>query len=157
MTGLIPAVIPRLPPASHAGAPLGLPASSRHPLPLAGNVVAPRTRTQLYGLAAVDARGRIADRTIPETLCWRPGMRLSIAVVAGLVEVRADPEGSFAVSRYRHVLLPAFARRNVGLRSGDRVLLVADPDAQTLIVYPPAALDAMLTLCAPVPAGGQHD
>jgi hypothetical protein len=96
---------------------------------------------KVYGLSAVDDRGRLADRAVWRALGWTPGTRLQIRVAGGLVVVDADPGGAFAVTRQGHVRLPATVRHWCGLAGGDRLLLAADPALGRLVVYPPEALD----------------
>jgi hypothetical protein len=47
------------------------------------------------------------------------------------------------VKDHRYVWLLAATRHRLDLRPGDRVLLAAQPTQQTLVVYPPAALDEL--------------
>jgi hypothetical protein len=72
--------------------PLALPArsedrrfasvSSGRPLPMAA-LIGSRVRSTVYGLAAVDARGRVADEVIMRALGWRAGrFRDDVAGVA---------------------------------------------------------------------------
>ncbi|MER5702785.1 AbrB/MazE/SpoVT family DNA-binding domain-containing protein [Micromonospora sp. NPDC002296] len=98
----------------------------------------------VYGLAALDASGRIADRTIVRALGRRSGTRLHIHEGAGLIVVREDGQGVFTVTGQGHLLLPATVRHWCGLTAGDRVLLAANPADRLLVVHPPAALDAMI-------------
>jgi hypothetical protein len=95
----------------------------------------------VYGLSAVDDRGRLADRVVWRALGWTPGTRLQIRAAGGLVVVDADPGGAFAVTRQGHVRIPATIRHWYGLAAGDRLLLAADPALGQLVVYPPVALD----------------
>src|SRR5918992_903246 len=61
---------------------------SRHPLPLPA-VPTGRTGTAVYGLSAVDAHGRIADRAVMAALGWEPGRRLEVQAVRAVVTIRA--------------------------------------------------------------------
>lgn len=83
-----------LPPASARGSGSSAPArgNRRRPLPLP-NLVAPHTSEVVYGLAAVDCRGRVANRAVVTALHWAPGARLDIDESDGLLVVRAHPEG----------------------------------------------------------------
>jgi bifunctional DNA-binding transcriptional regulator/antitoxin component of YhaV-PrlF toxin-antitoxin module len=99
----------------------------------------------VYGLAAVDCRGRVADHTIVTALGWAPGTRVNIRESQGLLVIRPDAHGVFSVTKQGHLRLPAPVRHCCGLVPGDRVLLAADPQRGLLVVYPPAALDDVLT------------
>lgn len=126
------------------------------PLPLI-TVPAPRPRrrsTVLYGMAAVDDRGRVADRHILSALNWDTGIRLSMREHDGLLVVAADPHGVFTLTKQGYLRLPAAARRAADLSAGDRVFLIADVDRQTVTVFPPIALDELVL---PVLAGGDPE
>jgi hypothetical protein len=147
VTGFViePVVIPvtSLRPDGHeSGLQLGSPAARRIlPLPA---VPVPRSSVVVYGLAAVDCRGRVADRAVVHALGWTPGTCLDIRQARGLLVIRADTRGVFRVTAQGHLRLPATVRHGCGLVPGDRVLLAADPDRDLLVVYPPAALDDLL-------------
>ncbi|NGY65074.1 AbrB/MazE/SpoVT family DNA-binding domain-containing protein [Lentzea sp. NEAU-D13] len=111
-----------------------------------------RLSNVLYSIATVDNRGRIADRQMAAALNWTAATRLSIREHDGLLVVAADPHGVFKLTKQGHVRLPADARRAGHLSSGDRVLLVAHLDRQTVTVFPPVALDQVLL---PVLPGGE--
>jgi bifunctional DNA-binding transcriptional regulator/antitoxin component of YhaV-PrlF toxin-antitoxin module len=126
-----------------AGAPSGaVTARRRLPLP---TLHPPHSTGLVYGLAAVDDRGRIADRAVVAALGWAPGTRLDIRERQGLLVIRRDAHGVFTVTKQGHPRLPAAVRHRCGLVVGDRVLLAADPHRDLLIVYPPAVLDAVLS------------
>jgi hypothetical protein len=138
---VIPPTLPR-PDGHPAGAPSGAPAVHRTlPLPA---VPTPRASSTVYGLAAVDCRGRVADHTVVTALGWVPGTRLDIRECGGLLVIRPDSHGVFSLTKQGHLRLPAPVRHCCGLVPGDRVLLAADPQRSLLIVYPPAALDLLL-------------
>ncbi|MGW4589769.1 AbrB/MazE/SpoVT family DNA-binding domain-containing protein [Amycolatopsis thermoflava] len=105
---------------------------------------APRTSSVVYGMAAVDCRGRVADRTVLTALSWTPGTRLDIREAHGLLLIHHDDHGMFGVTKQGHVRLPATVRHRCALVPGDRVLLTALPELDLLIVHPPAALDDLL-------------
>jgi bifunctional DNA-binding transcriptional regulator/antitoxin component of YhaV-PrlF toxin-antitoxin module len=142
--GVVPGAAPR--PQGRTAARRGR-ARARGPLPLV-EVPTPRAGTAVYGVAALDVHGRIADRAVLRALGWEPGARLEIAGSRDAVTVRACPEGGSAVTPQGHVRPPAPVRHAAGLRPGDRVLLVADPDADSdsgvLRVLPPATVDRAL-------------
>jgi hypothetical protein len=119
------------------------PPAHRRALPLP-SVPTPRTNTAVYGLTAVDHRGRVADHAIVRALGWQPGTRLDIRETRGLLVIRSTGHGMFSVTKQGHLRLPAPVRHYCGLIPGDRVFLAADSDRDLLIVYPPAALDDLL-------------
>jgi hypothetical protein len=103
-----------------------------------------RTADTVYGMSALDLGGRIADRVAIEALGWTPGTRLHLDAARTHLTLRAATDGTLAVSDHRYLCVPAATRHRLGLQPGDRVLLAAHPQRQTLIVYPPAALDELL-------------
>ncbi|MFJ8207507.1 hypothetical protein [Micromonospora chalcea] len=130
-------------------------AARRPPLPLPV-LPSPRTGTMVYGLAALDNSGRIADRTIIRALGWGPSSRLHIREGSGVIVVRLDRQGVFTVTGQGHLHLPAAVRHWCGLSAGDRVLLAANPTDGLLVVHPPAALDAMVVAVHADLLGGGH-
>jgi hypothetical protein len=144
MTGVV--VSPLVPPVATSSRPDGRATAraGRRPLPVP-RLAGTRLRSTVYGLAAMDDRGRVADGAIVRALGWVPGTRLDVHESGGLVLVRADRQGVFSLTGQGNVRLPATVRHWCGLVPGDRVLLAADPDQGLLIVYPPAALDAMVS------------
>ncbi|MGI8312993.1 AbrB/MazE/SpoVT family DNA-binding domain-containing protein [Saccharopolyspora hattusasensis] len=101
----------------------------------------------MHGLAAVDARGRVADQAVLRALGWTPGTRLAIRETHGLLTIRTDAHGVFSITKQGHLRLPASVRHCCGLLPGDRVLLAAEPAHGVLVVHPPAVLDDMITRC----------
>jgi len=126
-----------------AGSP-GVVSLVREPLPLP-SLPPGRTSTVVYGLSAVDDRGRVADRVVMRALGWSAGLRLDIHEADGVLTVATDPDGSHQVTNQGHLRLPASLRHRCGLAAGDRVLLAAAPDRSWLAIYPPAPLDNALT------------
>jgi hypothetical protein len=122
-------------------------------LPVA-NLVSPRAASLVYGVAAMDCNGRVAETMVINTLGWVPGTRLDIRESGGLVLVRADRHGVFSMSRRGCLRLPANVRHWAQLAPGDRVLLVADPAVGHLVVYPPTVLDAMVAQFQTAVLGG---
>ncbi|MFI7219971.1 AbrB/MazE/SpoVT family DNA-binding domain-containing protein [Micromonospora maritima] len=121
------------------------------PLPV---LPSPRAGTMVYGLAAIDNSGRIADRAVIRALGWGPGARLHIREGAGVIVVRRDRQGVFTVSGQGHLHLPAAVRHWCGLAAGDRVFLAANPADSLLVVHPPSALDAMVVAAHAEALGG---
>jgi hypothetical protein len=126
----------------------------RPPLPLP-DLPTPQSRVMVYGLAALDASGRIADRAVVRALGWAPGTRLHIQEGGGLIVVRLDRQGVFTVTGQGHLHLPATVRHWCGLTVGDRVLLAASPPDGLLVVHPPASLDALIVQLHTAVLGGE--
>jgi hypothetical protein len=72
----------------------------------------------VYGLAAVDCRGRIADQAVLRALGWLPGTCVEIREARGLLVIHAEPRGVFCVT----VRLPKFHP----CRSSSMLILVDD-------------------------------
>jgi hypothetical protein len=119
-------------------------AAPHHHLPVP-DLARQRTRSALYGLASLDHNGRIADNNLLRALGWDAATRLDIREQGGLLLVAASRQGVFSLTGRGHLCLPVTVRRWCGLGTGDRVLLVAEPDQGLLVVHPPAALDAMVS------------
>jgi hypothetical protein len=113
------------------------------PLPLPPATAA-GARPLTHGLAVVDCHGRLADRVVLSALRWQAGHRLAATAVEHTLVAVPDPYGAVAVSSDGHLRLPIGLRRRCGLRTGDRVLLVADPTANRLFLHAPDALHALL-------------
>ncbi|HET9253846.1 MAG TPA: hypothetical protein VFO16_01430 [Pseudonocardiaceae bacterium] len=103
MSSPVGAVVPPvLPQRGHPGqgACIGT-VHSRHPLPLAA-LRARRTSSAVYGLAALDCHGRVADRLITQTLGWSAGLRLRMREAAtGALAAAADPEGAYRITDHQ--------------------------------------------------------
>lgn len=95
-------------------------------------------------IALMDGGGRLQDRGAVAALGWSPGDRLLITRVRTSVVIRRRPDGVFVMPRKPYVALPAPVRRGCGALAGSRLLLVADPVHDVLIVHPEAAVQAML-------------
>ncbi|AIJ23244.1 AbrB/MazE/SpoVT family DNA-binding domain-containing protein [Amycolatopsis methanolica] len=149
---VIKPVIPATPFPRDGHAAIGI-GTTRRTLPLPTMPV-PRTSNVVYGMAAVDCRGRVADRTVLTALSWTPGTRLDIREAHGLLLIRRDDHGMFGITKQGHLRLPAHVRHRCRLVPGDRVLLVTDPKRELVIVHPPAALDDLLAQCHTDVLGG---
>ncbi|NKQ52018.1 AbrB/MazE/SpoVT family DNA-binding domain-containing protein [Amycolatopsis sp. K13G38] len=107
-------------------------------------------------MAAVDCRGRVADRTVFAALGWVAGTPLAISVTDRTLVIGTDPGGVFGMTSQGHLRLPAHVRHRCGLVSGDRVLLAAYPERSVLFVHPPAVLDRLLADCHAALLGGDR-
>lgn len=149
-----PLITPLFVPAVVLGRRQRRPAAPRTVLPLAA-VPAPRPHdAAVYGMAAIDDRGRIADQLVLRALRWDPGTGVDIEVNGGVAMLTARPGGVDRVTHAGRFRLPASVRHQLCLAPGDRVLLVARTAASQLVVYPPATLDAILASTGPSSSGG---
>lgn len=152
---LVAPVVPPIRPSGRAstGGP-GTTGPARGLLPLPA-LIAYRTSTVVYGLAALDNRGRIADHVIMRALGWPAGQHLHIHEAAGILTICTADDGAYQVTNQGHLRLPALLRHRCSLQTGDRVLLAADPERSRLVVYPPAALDSALPQQPVATPGGE--
>jgi hypothetical protein len=151
-----PVVPPLLPHSDTTAGSPGVVSLVRGPLPLP-TLIARRSSTVVYGLSALDDRGRVADRVVMRTLGWSAGLRLDIHETAGVLTALTAPDGAYQVTNQGHLRLPAPLRHRCGLQAGDRVLLAADPDQSRLAIYPPAVLDTLITQQSADPTGGERE
>ncbi|MGW0891560.1 hypothetical protein [Saccharopolyspora sp. NPDC002578] len=108
----------------------------------------------VYRIAAVDERGRIADRAVVQALGWSAGQRVRFDLLsATALLVRPEAAGLFGLTRRGHIPLPVPVRRWCGVQAGDRVLLAASVQRGLLAVYTMAALESMINEF-PLPADG---
>ena len=122
-------------------------------LPLAA-VPTPRPHdAAVYGMAAIDDRGRITDHVVLRALRWAPGTSFDLEVSVGVATLTARPGVAGRITRVGRFRLPASVRHQLHLAPGDRVLLVARPAASQLVVHPAAALDAILAGTGPSSLG----
>jgi hypothetical protein len=141
---IAPVVPPALPrDRSRALGVPGGPSLLRRSLPLP-SLIPRRTSATVYGMSALDDRGRLADRAVMRALGWSAGVRLAIGETRGLLVVHADSGGTCQITRQGHLRVPAPLRHRCGLETGDRVLLAAECSQCRLVVYPPAAIDALI-------------
>jgi hypothetical protein len=113
---------------------------SREPLPLPSAPL-PARRDVVFGMCAVDDKGRISDVRVIAALGWSPGQRVRFTVVHGVIVVVADDAGGQSVCGRGCLRLPAGMRRAVAIGRGERVLLAALVDAGRLVVHPLVHLD----------------
>jgi hypothetical protein len=94
---------------------------------------------------AVTNRGRLADRTLVKTMEWSAATAITIDMLpeAGIIVVTRG--GSDSITRDGYLQLPADIRHGCHIRGGERLLAVARPSHNIVVVYTPCALDAMTT------------
>jgi bifunctional DNA-binding transcriptional regulator/antitoxin component of YhaV-PrlF toxin-antitoxin module len=111
-------------------------------LPLASPVPVPSAPEEVvYGIARIDASGRICERAVITALSWAGGDRLTFTAEAGVVTARLDPGGMVTLPASAYITIPAPLRRRCGLEAGDQVLLAALPDQDVLTAYSLAVVD----------------
>ncbi len=109
-----------------------------------------------FGTALVDSSGRVQDRTAVSVLGWARGDHLLVAVVGTSAVFQRRPDGVFAMTAKPYVVLPAAVRSRCVMPGGARVLVVADPDQDVLVVHSPAAVETMLAQFHARLAGGDE-
>jgi bifunctional DNA-binding transcriptional regulator/antitoxin component of YhaV-PrlF toxin-antitoxin module len=109
--------------------------------------VPPAPEDVVYGIGRIDASGRIADRTVIRALGWSGGDRLTMTADAGVIMAHRDPGGMVTLPGRAYIAIPAPLRRRCGLQPGDRVLLAAVPDDDTLTAYCLAVVDQAIRAC----------
>ncbi|WP_337821897.1 hypothetical protein [Amycolatopsis sp. A1MSW2902] len=95
-------------------------------------------------IAVIDAGGRLQDLGAVAALGWRPGDRLLITLVKTSAVIRRRSDGAFVMPRKPYVGLPTAVRRACRTVLGSRLLLVAGPSQDVLVVHPEAAVQSML-------------
>ncbi|MEV6340728.1 AbrB/MazE/SpoVT family DNA-binding domain-containing protein [Nocardia vinacea] len=112
--------------------------------------------TTAYGLRAVDAGGRVIDKTVLDALGWRDGTNLQIHDRDQMILV-STPGDDVVVNKRGYLHLPARWRRAVGIGTGDRVLLAANLTRELLLVIPESRLDELIAHHFAEYAEGSHD
>ena len=110
-------------------------------LPARPELVPSAPKDVAYGIGRIDATGRIADRAVTTALGWNGGDRLTLTADAGVVTARRDPGGMITLPNRAYIAIPAALRRRCGLEPGDRVLLAAALEEDTLTAHPLAVVD----------------
>ncbi|GAA2369571.1 hypothetical protein GCM10010170_070050 [Dactylosporangium salmoneum] len=105
----------------------------------------PRAVEEVYCVATtVDARGRLADGSPARVLGWSPGQLLTIVVTAGVVQLATAQDSALALTKQGYLRLPSEIRHAIGLVQGDRVLAVARPALDTVMIYSMPVLAELL-------------
>jgi hypothetical protein len=98
----------------------------------------------LLDVASLDASGRFCSRTLLAALAWSPGHRVDLRIGVDAVVIGSRADGRQAVGSRGELTLPASARMLAGLAVEARVVLVAVPTQELLIVHPPALIARLL-------------
>jgi hypothetical protein len=107
-----------------------------------------------FAATAIDARGRLADRSMVRALAWCPGTPLTFHVVDRAVVEISPGIGATAVTARGHVRLPATIRHQCRLRTGDRLLMLIRPGDNRLLVFTAPLVEAALLGPAGSPSPG---
>lgn len=122
-------------------------ASRRTPAPVAVSTVPvsyPPQTLQL-GIATLNADGRVREKKlIADDLGWQAGDHTTTRLMPDGVIVQLAPVGGDRIDPRHQVLVPAGPRALYDIRAGSRVLLVASPEHQLLIVHPTSFVAALL-------------
>ncbi|MEV0054331.1 AbrB/MazE/SpoVT family DNA-binding domain-containing protein [Saccharopolyspora shandongensis] len=137
VTGLVPPVV------TDHGSPAEAGSGECRGLPLPV-ITRRRELPVIYGMVRMDSSGRVSARPVLHALEWQPGQSLTIRVVSGAVVLQPDPGGIHRLPGTPQIMIPATARASCGIRTGDSVLLVADPRRDMLLVDPLTAVDEAL-------------
>lgn len=102
------------------------------------------TSSMTYGIAAVDASGRVSERGVLRALGWRTGDRVRAWCSGNAVIVRSCVDGELAVAERGRVPIPSLLRERCAIRPGDRVMLAGSAEYGVLIVHTMSTVEAML-------------
>jgi hypothetical protein len=109
--------------------------------------------TVVCAVSPLGAKGRISDAFCLRKLGWVPGTVVTVLAAAGVVTVTRDtPDGrksSHCLRRQSvdpsgHLRLLTLICQIAGFRTGERLLLLADPDRQVLRITSTAVLHRLL-------------
>ena len=126
---------------AHRHPPPAVPAARRRARSAAGRTlplarpVRSAAQGVVYGLARIDASGRICERAVITALGSADGDRLTFSAEAGMVIARHDPGGMVTLPARAFTTIPAALHRRCGLEAGDQVCwpgsLVRTPSPST--------------------------
>ena len=102
-----------------------------------------------------DRAGRLADRSPLRPLDWYRQTALRFNIHGDVILVVAGPSSAMSITAQGHLRLPLGVRRRCRIEAGTRLLVVAQPEAGTLVICTMAAVQEMvlarLTLRDPRP------
>ena len=147
-----PSPLPPLPGLGGAPAParsvLHAPAGAAAPTPPLTSLPKDREAELVYGFCRLDRDGRMHIRSVVEVLGWKPGDMIAVQPSGQSIRYVASPNGRLVLDRHGHLRVPLALRESRRIGPSTGVLLVADPTAAALLVYPPSALDVMIARSA---------
>lgn len=137
--------------------PLVPPPITGRPRPAPGvlpPITPPPSSTLQVGIAAVDRSGRLREHRLLHALGWAPGDRTTVEIQPRSMIMRRGGHGRAVIDARGQFFLPAAGRRLFGIAPGDRVVLLAEPQAGLLIICPVAIVAALVSdLYATMPGG----
>ncbi|MBR7836927.1 hypothetical protein KDL01_26855, partial [Actinospica durhamensis] len=95
----------------------------------------PKLGPARIGVAAIDASGRVREKTLLRALGWRAGEALDLRIADQTAALWPAPYGSIHVDSRDQFALPRGCRTLLGIEAGDRVLLAASTEINVLLVY----------------------
>ncbi|WP_306209240.1 hypothetical protein [Actinoplanes sp. RD1] len=95
-------------------------------------------------IAQLDGSGRFSARSLLRDLGWNPGHRIDLTVVGDIVIVGSSPTGRHRIGARGDLAVPGSARMLLGLEPGHRVMVVAAPRQDILLVHPHTLITALL-------------
>jgi hypothetical protein len=104
-----------------------------------------QVESSVHAMSSADRQGRICCRVATRSLRWEIGTRLTMRENDDMLVITADPTGVHTIGVQRRFRLPTATQLRFGLRPADRVLLLADPASDRLVLYPPIVLDGLIT------------
>jgi bifunctional DNA-binding transcriptional regulator/antitoxin component of YhaV-PrlF toxin-antitoxin module len=96
---------------------------------------APFTSPLLLGLAAINRSGRLSEQRLVSALGWAPGDRLATEATHDMIIIRRSADGPFTLDSRGQVFLPHGLQTLFSITTGDRVVLVAVPQHDMLIIH----------------------
>ncbi|MFF1610401.1 hypothetical protein ACFVYA_21695 [Amycolatopsis sp. NPDC058278] len=139
---IIPALIPDVRPTRtepRCGRPTAAP-------DLAQVLAVPSTTTWTYAIARVDRSGRVSEQSIIDALGWTVDDALSLTTVGvGAGTYRRAADGWYHLTPRREIRIPAAMRARCGIAKGDRLLLAACAERDTLVIYTMPELDRLIS------------
>jgi hypothetical protein len=119
------------------GSPVALPMLPRLPTSTTADAL-------MLGMARVDRSGRLCNRDLFETLAWRPGHRVDMALADGVLVIARAASGPHAVRSRGELGIPLALRQLCGIAPESTVLLAASVAEDVLAVYPVALVAQLL-------------
>ncbi|WP_280274282.1 hypothetical protein [Nocardia wallacei] len=95
-------------------------------------------------ISAIDGHGRLSDRSGVRALGWFAGQPVTFDADYRMVVVRPNSRGRWSVSRKGYLRVPAEYRHRCNLSLHGRVLMVADPEQEQLVILPIPIVTAAL-------------